>query len=197
VVDISQAPATDGIQIVRGRVQRVWPHLRWHYTPIPREFTIDHDTIFVTEGGFGTINDFIGYTENSVVGNVFNVITDGGRAAWVIDMPFTEPIPSLPNAPGHLTLRGTIFDISGNNVSLRDITVFNPRTGAWVPTSLIDASGSVTIQSNSIIVDRDRVVSANSLRVGQQIRVLTDTPINTVVIASGLEADGYIILVEG
>jgi hypothetical protein len=210
VIDISQPPSTTGVQIVRGRVARVWPFqsfrvetmssfdgLRWHYTPIPREFTIDHNTIFVTEDGFGTINDFIGYTEDSVVGRIFNVITDGGRAAWVIDMPFTEPIPSLPNAPGHLTLRGTIFDVEGDSVSLRDITVFNPRTGAWAPISLIDASGGVTIQPNSIIVDRDRVVGANSLRAGQQIRVLTNTPINTVTVASGLEAEGYIILVEG
>ncbi|MCL2500300.1 MAG: S-layer homology domain-containing protein [Defluviitaleaceae bacterium] len=209
VIDISQPPSTSGVQIVRGRVARVWPHqsfrvetmstfdgLRWHYTPIPREFTIDHDTIFMMDGGIGTINDFIGYTDASVVGRVFNVIVDGGRAVWVIDMPFTEPIPSLPNASGHLTLRGTIFEANGNDISLRDVTVFNPRNGMWVPISLADASGSVTVQPNSIIVDRDRVVGASSLRVGQQIRVLTDVPLNTVTIGSGLDADAYIILVE-
>jgi len=209
VVDITQAPSTDGVQIVRGRVARVWPHqsfrvetmstfdgLRWHYTPIPREFTIDHDTIFLMEDGIGSINDFIGFTEDSVVGQVFNVIVEGGRAAWVIEMPFTEPIPSMPNAPGHLAVRGTIYEITDGSLGLRDVTVFNPRNGMWTPISLVDASGGVTIQTNSIIIDRDRVVGANTLRVGQQIRVLTDTPLNTVTIGSGLEADGYIILVE-
>jgi hypothetical protein len=209
VVDITQPPSTAGVQIIRGRIQRVWPHesfrvetmssfdgMRWNYTPIQREFTIDHNTIFITEDGFGTIDDFIGYTEDSVVGRVFNIITDGGRAAWVIDMPFTEPVPSLPNAPGHLTLRGTIYEINGDDVSLRDVTVFNPRNGAWIPVSFIDSSGSVTIQSNSIIIDRDRVVGVNGLRVGHQIRVLTATPLNTITIGSGLEAEGYIIMVE-
>jgi hypothetical protein len=209
VVDISQAPSTDGLQIVRGRVQRVWPHqsfrvetmstfdgLRWHFTPIPREFTIDHDTIFVIDDNFATINDFMGFGEDSVVGQVFNVIVDGGRAAWVIDMPFTEPIPSLPTSFGHLTLRGIIHETDGDTVGLRQVTVFNPNTGAWMPISLIDASGSITIPQNSIIVDRDRKVSANSLRVGQQIRVFTATPLNTINIGSGLEAEAFIILVE-
>ncbi|MCL2188952.1 MAG: S-layer homology domain-containing protein [Defluviitaleaceae bacterium] len=209
VVDISQAPSHEGVQIVRGRVTRVWPHqsfrvetmstfdgLRWHYTPIPREFTIDHDTIFLLDGGVGSINDFIGFTPDSVVGQVFNVIVEGGRAAFVIEMPFTEPFPSLPNAPGHLTLRGTIWDADGDSLDLRDVSVLNPRTGAWVPISLVDASGTVAIQENPIIIDRDRMVSANHLRAGQQIRVLTNTPLNTVTIGSGLEAEGFIIIVE-
>jgi hypothetical protein len=209
VVDISQAPATAGVQIMRGRVARVWPHqsfrvetmssfdgLRWHYTPIAREFTIDYDTIFITENGFGSINDFIGFTADSVVGRVFNVIVDGGRAAWVIDMPFTEPIPSLPNAPGHLTLRGTIYENNGGDLGLRDVTVFNPRTGAWTPISLADATAGVTLHPNTIIVDRDQVISANRLRVGQQVRILTDAPLNAVTIGSGLTADGFIVLVE-
>ncbi|MCL2203099.1 MAG: S-layer homology domain-containing protein [Defluviitaleaceae bacterium] len=208
VVDISQAPATDGIQIVRGRVQRVWPHhsfrvetmssfdgMRWHYTPIPRIFTIDHDTIFMIDGAIGSIDNFIGFTEASVVGQVFNVIVEGGRAAWVIQVPFTEPIPSLPTAPGHLALRGTIFDVGGG-VRLRDVTVFNPQTGAWMPISLVDPTADVSFQSNTIIIDRDRMVSANSLRVGQQIRVFTNMPLNTVTIGSGMSANGYMVFVE-
>jgi hypothetical protein len=210
VVDISRPPSTGGVQIVRGRVQRVWPHqsfrvetmssfdgLRWHYTPIAREFTIDYDTIFVMDGGIGSIYDFIGYSEASVVGQVFNVIVDGGRAAWVIEMPFTEPIPSMAGAPGHMALRGTVFETDGGAaLGIRDVTILNPRTGAWVPISIVDPSGTVNVMENAIVIDRDTVIPASRLQVGQQIRVLTATPLNEVTIAAGIEAEGYIILVE-
>jgi hypothetical protein len=76
------------------------------------------------------------------------------------------------------------------------MTVFNPRNGHWMPISLNDASGGVTIQANAIIIDRDQKIGVNNLRVGQQIRVFTAEPLNTVTIGSGLEADAYIVLVE-
>jgi hypothetical protein len=148
------------------------------------------------DGGIGSIYDFIGFTDASVVGQVFNVITDGARAAWVIEMPFTEPVPSTSTAPGHLMLRGTIFEADGGTAGIRDVTIFNPRSGAWLPISLVDASAEVTIAENAIIIDRNRVVGANTLQAGQQIRILTATPLNEVVVGSGMSADGYIILVE-
>jgi hypothetical protein len=209
VVDISQPPATDGVQIVRARIAQVWPFdsfrvetmsifdgFRWNFTPIAREFTIDHNTIFINEGGFASIDDFLGFTEASVIGDVFNVIVEGGRAVRVIDAPFTEPIPAMPNAPGHLTVRGIIYAIDGDTVSLRDMTVYHAQTGAWSRFSLTNPTGTVTTFENSIIIDRNEVIGANRLQVGQQIMAFSNVRRDEVDLAPGLAVDAFIVLVE-
>ncbi|MCL2217935.1 MAG: S-layer homology domain-containing protein [Defluviitaleaceae bacterium] len=209
VVNIEPAPATSGVQIVRGRISQVQPHnsfrvetmslfdgLRWNFTPIAREFTIDHDTIFINEGGVTSIDDFIGFTEDSVLGQVFNVIVDGSRAVRVIDAPFTEPIPQLRNSTGHLTIRGTIFNIVGETLYLRDVHVFNGRTGQWSIISLVNATGTVNLHPNTIIVDRNQVVSVNGLQVGQQIMAFSNESRDDFDIEPGMSADVYIVLVE-
>ncbi|MCL2357425.1 MAG: S-layer homology domain-containing protein [Defluviitaleaceae bacterium] len=209
VIDIGAAPATDGVQIVRARVARVWPFegfraetisifdgMRWNFTPIAREFTIDHDTLFITDGGVTSIDTFLGYTDGSVIGDVFNVVVEGGRAVRVIDAPFTAPIPQIATAPGHLTVRGVIYEINGGALSLRDLTVFNPRTGEWRPVSAVNSTGVITTHANSIIVDRNEVIPANRLQVGQQIVAFSPVARDSVDHEPGLAADAYIVLVE-
>jgi len=209
VVDIGAPPATSGVQIVRGRIAQVLPFdsfrvetlsifdgFRWNFTPIAREFTIDHDTLFIGEGGVTSIDSFIGHTDASVVGQVFNVIVDGGRAVRVIDAPFTEPIPQLVGAPGHLTVRGIIYEITGNTMAIRDMTVYNGRTGAWERVSVINPTGVVVTLPNTIIVDRNEVIPASRLQVGQQILAFTPTRRDEVDIEPGLSADAFIVLVE-
>lgn len=209
VVDIAPAPARTGVQIVRARVSQVWPFesfrvetmsildgLRWNFTPIAREFTIDHDTIFINEGGVTSIDDFLGHTTDSVIGDVFNVVVEGGRAAMVIDAPFTAPIPALPTSPGHLTVRGIIYAIEGDTVRLRDMTVYNAHTGAWGRFSATDPSGTVNTFANTIIVDRNQVIPANRLQVGQQIMAFSPVRRDMVTIAPGLAVDAYIVFVE-
>ncbi|MCL2577451.1 MAG: hypothetical protein FWE27_05300 [Defluviitaleaceae bacterium] len=209
VVDIQPAPATDGVQIIRGRITRVMPFegfvaeaisifdgFRWNYTPIARDFTIDHNTLFINDSGLTSIEDFIGYTDNSVINNVYNVVVEGGRAARVIQAPHTEPNPQTAGASGHLTVRGTIYAVNSDTVSLRDMTVYNARTGAWERFSNVNATGSVTVKTNTIIVNRNEVVPASGLQVGQQIMAFSNVRRSEVDIAPGLSADVYIVLVE-
>jgi hypothetical protein len=209
VVDIGMPPVTSGVQIVRGRVARVMPFesfrvetmsifdgFRWNFTPIAREFTIDHGTLFINSGGVTSIDTFLGHTDASVIGDVFNVVVEGGRAVRVIDAPFTEPTPQIEGAPGHLTVRGIIYNIAGSTISLRDMTVYNPRNGAWSRFSNTNPTGSVTVQINSIIVDRNEIITASDLRVGQQIMAFSNTRRDEVEHAPGLSASAYIVLVE-
>ncbi|MCL2199563.1 MAG: hypothetical protein FWB80_11625, partial [Defluviitaleaceae bacterium] len=209
VVDIGAPPATAGVQIVRGRISQVWPFesfrvetmsifdgFRWNFTPVQREFTIDHDTLFLNGGGVSSIDEFIGFTDDSVIGDVFNVVVEGGRAVRVIDAPFTEPIPQLATAPGHVTMRGVIYAIDGDSISLNNLTVFNARSGAWDRVSLINPTGSVTVAANTIIIDRNQVIPANQLRVGHQILAFTPERRDEVDIEPGLSANAYIVLVE-
>ncbi|MCL2047994.1 MAG: S-layer homology domain-containing protein [Defluviitaleaceae bacterium] len=209
VVDIGAAPATSGVQIVRGRINRVWPFegfrvetmslfdgFRWNFTPIEREFTIDHNTLFINESGVTSIDDFIGYTDASVIGDTYTVIVEGGRAVRVIDAPFTEPIPQTANASGHLAMRGIIYSANGNTLELRDVTVFNPATGGWDRISVTNPTASITAQPNTVIVDRNQVIGASGLQAGQQILAFTNVRRNEVTLAPNMSADAYIVLVE-
>jgi len=209
VVDIGAAPTAAGVQIVRGRVSRVMPFesfrveslsifdgFRWRFTPVAREFTIDHNTLFINDGGVTGIDSFLGFTDDSVINDVFNVVVDGGRAVRVIDAPFTQPDPQVADSPGHLTVRGIIYAIDGDTVNLRDMTVYNPRTGAWSRFSNVNPTGSVTLHANTIIVDRNEVIPASGLRVGQQILAFSDAQRDASPHAPGLSADVYIVLVE-
>lgn len=195
IVDISPAPNFGGVQIARGRIQSVdqgrsfrvqsmalFDGLNWHFTPIEREFTIDHGTLFMTDSGLMDINDFIDYTENTVVNQVFNVVIDGSRAARVTDAPYATQ-----------SIRGIIYNIEGDTISLRNVHVRNAQTGVWSIISNINATGTANVLGNSIIVDRDQVVSASNLQIGQQVRIMTTT---LPTAAPGMEVNGYIVLVE-
>jgi hypothetical protein len=210
VVNIEPAPSHTGVQIVRGRIAQVMPNqsfrvetmsifdgFRWNFTPIAREFVIDRDTIFIDESGAQTsIDQFIGFTEDSVIGEIFNVVVEGPRAARVIRAPFTEPIPQLVTSPGHLTIRGTIYAVAGDNISLRDVSEFNGRTGQWTRISNINATAQVNARGNTIVVNRDQVVGRHTLQVGQQILAFSDVRRDEIDIEPGMSADVFIILVE-
>ena len=210
IVDIGPPPVTSGVQIVRGRIAQIFPFqsfrvetmslfdgLRWNFTPIPREFTIDHNTLFIDESGnVVSIDTFIGWGDDSRINDVFNVVVEGGRAARVIAAPFTEPVPSRQGAPGHLTIRGTIYSVGANTVNLREVSVFNALNGQWSRISNVNATAVVTIPSNAIVVDRNEVIPANRLQVGQQILALNNEDRTEFEIEPGMTLDAYMVFVE-
>ena len=229
VVDIADAPGYSGVMIARGRVYSVdqgrsfrvqsialFDGTEWHYTPIQREFAIDHDTLFFNSEGMTSINDFVDFGPDSAFFNVYNIVIDGSRAARVMDTPY-------PNQ----ALRGIIHAIEGDTVHLRNVHFHDGNwarqdgwgtfSGRWLPLSvnapnpaygLRDQPNSsvaeITVLPSSIIVDRDQLVGVNGLRVGDQIRVMTDyRTIRDDTLdrpdrrpPNGVTVDGYVILVE-
>lgn len=196
VVDITPTPATSGIMIARGRIYSVdagrsfkvqsmalFGGQSWSYTPIQREFAIDHSTLFMDDSGLTSMDEFIGYTDTSVINKVYNIVIDGSRAARVIDAPYATQ-----------SVRGTIYAIDGDSISLKDVYVYDSETGRWSIISNRNAIGTVTVPANAILVDRNQVVGTNSLKVGQQIKVMTDSLPNNIT--SGLAVTGYIVQVE-
>jgi len=205
VVDISAAPAYAGLQIVRGRLQSVdqgrnfrvqsmalFDGVQWHFTPIEREFTIDNQTMFMVDDEAPmNINQFIDFnaiapdlTADSRIDQVFNIVVDGSRAAWVTDAPYSTQ-----------AMRGVIYSVDGDTIFLRDVHVRDTLSGRWSVISNISATATATVHSNSIIVDRNQVINANALQIGQQVRIMTraaDFP----TVAQGMEVDGFIVLVE-
>jgi hypothetical protein len=93
-------------------------------------------------------------------------------------------------------MRGTIYEIDGETLHLRDITIFNARSGGWERVSVINPTGSITTHPNTILVDRNEVIPANRLRVGQQILAFSNERRDEAQIEPNMSADAYIILVE-
>ncbi len=196
VVDITDAPGITGVLIARGRILNVKDGKNfkitasstlkgneWDYSPVQREFTIDYNTLFLNEEGVARDEDFVGYTENSVIDKVYNIVIDGTRAAYVVDAPFSQK-----------AIRGVIYEKDGETIMLKEATYYNNTSGKWVPISAKNSTAAVTIPKNSIIVKSNKTVTAKDLKVGDQVRVLTNTLPDKV--PPGVEVEGYIILTE-
>ena len=196
VVDIIPRPDTSGVIIARGRILTVNEGRnfrvesksllngnQWSYTPVQRLYAIDGETLFVTSSGIDPNYPFRGYTENSVIGRVFNIVLDGARAARVVDAPFCTR-----------AIRGVIFATEGSGrVRIRDTAIYENDTGIWRLTSNVNATMDIHIPPNSIVVKNNTVIESGFLQPGDHIHILT----NHIEPGSSEQATrGYIITVE-
>ena len=196
VVDVIPRPDTSGVLIARGRVSAVneGRNFRvesmsllngsvWSYTPVQRLYTIDGETLFVTANGIQPDYPFLGYTENSAVGKVFNIVLDGSRAARVVDAPFCTK-----------SIRGIIYQNIAGTVSIRDTAYYENDTGKWKLISNSNATANINLPPNAVIVKNNTLIERESLKPGDYIRVLTDSLPRQI--GPGMAASGYIISVE-
>jgi len=195
VVDIVDAPDTSKIMVARGRVisvnegqsfkvqsMSVLAGTSWVYTPVQREFTIDNKTLFLNEEGYVDPSTFMGYTDESVINTVYNIVVDGSRAAYVVEAPYATA-----------AVRGTIYNKDGDTLYLRNASVLNTRTGQWAPVSNVNSIIEVNVAPNTIIGMDNAIVQAAALRVGDQLCVMAAALPAT---APGMVVDGTIIMVE-
>jgi hypothetical protein len=177
VVSVEDAPNVSGLIIARGRIESIdegktfkvqstaiLNDMKWSYTPIQRVFTIDYDTQFIDSTGIVAANKFIDYTSDTKVDKVYTIITDGSRALQVIDNKYATK-----------GVRGTIVSTNGNKVMIKDAYVYNNKTGVWSAVSAKNSALNITLPDNYIIVKNNEAVGKNALKVGNQIRVMTDT----------------------
>jgi hypothetical protein len=198
VVDIVDAPDVSGVFIARGRIlsvdqgrnfrvqsMSVLSGSQWTFTPVQREFTIDYNTMLINSDGARSmaIENFIGYTDQSVLDRVYTIVYEGSRAARIIDAPY----------PRH-AVRGIVYSMSGNTAHLRAAEYFDASTGRWLPVSLRDATITVTIPANSIVVKNNSVVTAASLVIGDTVRALTNVMPERM--QTGVNINGYMVFVD-
>ena len=195
VVSITDAPDTSQIMIARGRVigvtenrsfkvqsMSVLTGALWAYTPVQREFAIDSKTIFLDADGYVSRDAFIGYTDDSVINKVYNIVVDGSRAAYVVDSAYATS-----------AVRGTIYAQADGTLSLRDATVYSERTGQWVVLSNVNSILTVNIEANTLIGKNNTIVQPSALQNGDQVRVMAAS---LPALAPGMEVGGVIIMVE-
>lgn len=193
IIDIYDAPATNGVSIARGRVSAIDEGRSftvesmsqlvgnaWTYSPISRKFTIDGNTLFITENGIQSIDKFIGITADSQIGKSFTIVYDGSKATHIIEMPYPTKVVS-----------GTIYS-KDNDIILKDGKFINGK-GAWEVVGVKDSSINLTTDVKTIVIKGNKVVSVDSLQKGDLVRVLTETLPDKIT--GGIEVEARIIFV--
>ncbi|MDR1538729.1 MAG: S-layer homology domain-containing protein [Clostridiales bacterium] len=196
VVDIKEMPGTSGVRIARGRVESIEEGKRfrvesmsilagssWVYTPVRRVFPIDGETLYINAGGVASNSSFIGYTEETALNKVFNIVIDGAKAARIIDAPHSRK-----------AVKGAVYGKTESTLLLKDAACFDAGSGVWKRISLTNATAEAEAPQNGIIVKNSRIVGFEELEIGDQVRVFTDKLPDAP--ASGMRVAGYIILVE-
>ena len=197
IVDIFHRPDTSALQIMRARVgtvsegqgfsvlsmSQLFGH-EWVFSPIQREFTIDTRTVFLPAGDL-TFETFRGFTEDSVIDQVFTVITDGARASHVITQYFANR-----------AARGTIYhiDVASGNIYLRDASIQDPANNRWDVISITNNTMVINVGSDAVIGRNNAVVHLRDLQIGDQVLVMTD--FIPAARTPGMAIDGRIVLVD-
>ena len=199
VVDIIDIPAVSALSVARARVLSVneghsftaqsmatLQGHEWMFTPVERIFTISPNTLFLDEIGWVPPELFIGFTEDTVVDQVFTIVYDGAMATHVIDAPF-----------GNRVVRGAVFDVDTDQIGIRDAQfLYNPTqepTYEWRNISNVNPTMNITLHPNTLIVRGNAVVQSWDIEPGDQVRVLTFNFPDEM--AAGMTIPGYVILV--
>ncbi|MDF2821513.1 MAG: uncharacterized protein K0R15_1954 [Clostridiales bacterium] len=199
VINITQPAVNASITVSRGRIKEIsdltgmtvssqgmLKGMAWVFSPIEREYDINSSTIIKDETGIISLEDFKTYGPNTQYDEVFNIVSEGTTAKYVIKSPYCKE-----------GIKGTVYEVDGTTVRVKDVVVYDYITGTWSNLSLTNNYAEIEIQTNSLILKNNKDVDANNLEVGDQISVLT-----TVNLASQLKLEqkrnlpGYIILVE-
>lgn len=199
VINIEPEPSNDGIDVFRGRLASiedgqsftVHSHaalldIEWIYSPIERIFNIDHNTVIIEEDGPVDIDDFISYSDITKVDNVYTIIADGDYASHVIENPYAKE-----------AITGEIYDITADQLSVKDVMVYSSDDGLWDELSYANSYAFVDLLENSIILKNNEVIPYYQLEEGDRIKVLTTDDLQELLLLDDERAiTGYIILVE-
>ncbi|MDR2183616.1 MAG: S-layer homology domain-containing protein [Clostridiales bacterium] len=195
IIDIFDRPDTSALQIMRVRVSEVNDRESftvqsmsqlfgsdWVFTPVQREFTIDPRTVFMPHGSF-SLDTFLTYTETTVFDQVFTVVTDGARASHIFQHSFANR-----------AARGTIFNVEGDVIHLRDVSIQNPVNNQWTPISIANNTMTVTVDAATLIGRNNALVQPRDLQNGDRLLILTnDMPTARY---PGMNIYGQIVLVD-
>ena len=197
IVDIVDAPDTTGVFIARGRVQSsndgrsftvqsmsVLNGNTWSFTPVQREFTIDHQTLFIDGGGIAmsAVDYFLSEQGSGhYVNEVFTIVYEGSRATRIIDAPFAQEI-----------VRGTVTSYPD---TLMNTERYDRATGRWLPIGVQDTRLFVDFAPDTLVVRNNTVIPYWQLQPGDTIRVFTDF-LPERIVPGETAIDGYLAFVD-
>lgn len=199
IINIEPEPNNDAISIFRGRIgsvdkntsfqvqsQAILKDMEWIYSPIPRIFTINHNTRIYDENGRIPFDEFIDYSENSKVDEVFTIIAEGTDAKLLIKNPYARE-----------GVKGQIYEINNDNIMIKDALVYSSATKKWSNLSLSNSYAGIDIDASTVIIKNNNIISPEELKIGDKIRVMTTEDLaNKLLLTSERNVGGVILFVE-
>ncbi len=186
VVKVDEPRISGGPTIYRGRIVAVNDEkdftlesfselqgLDWKYSNTPKTLNITLDTRVLDDAGVLNISDFKGYGSDSYLQRTVYVVADGINALLISTAPY-----------GIENMKGTVYTSTGNSISLRNTSVYDPATYMWKSGS----SAELNLLKNTVVIKNGKVIDTSDIASGDNVRVVKkDTT------AAG---DAYIIFVE-
>ncbi|WP_113672625.1 S-layer homology domain-containing protein [Vallitalea guaymasensis] len=199
IVNITKEPSNEATSIFRGRIKSINENedmqvqsfallkgMKWIYSPIPRMFTTDYETVIMDANGIIPQTDFLDYSEKTKVDKVYTIISDGTKAKYIIENPYCLD-----------GVKGEIYETESGAISIKDTIVYNKTNNSWKDLSYSNSYAKINLKTNTIIIKNNEVISPDMLEKGDIIRVITDEYLITKLATKGArDVDGYIILVE-
>jgi hypothetical protein len=199
IVKITPEPSNKATSIFRGRIKSINENenmriqsfallkgMKWIYSPIPRMFTTDYDTVVIDENGIVDNADFIDYSEKTKVDKVYTIISNGTKAKYIIENPYCLD-----------GVKGEIYETEEGVIKIKDTIVYNKANNSWSDLSYTNSYAKINLKNNTVIIKNNEIISADMLTKGDVIRIITDKYIIDELKKTGKrEVDGYIILVE-
>ncbi len=197
VVKVIESIENTGVQVARGRIQAVkennsftvkslvlLENNKWTYSPIERTYQIDNNTIYLTaDGTVKDISTFIGYTEDTVINKVYNIIADGSYAKFIIESPYVND-----------DINGTVYKVEDGVVYLKDVNYYDKAAGSWKAIGVKDNTATINLVPNSVTIKDSKVINPNDIEVGDRFFVKTDNM--NYVANQPITTTGYINFIE-
>lgn len=176
VAQIMDGKVNEQLEVFRGRIERVdegnlfevetFSTLvdgEWYYHPEPRTFTIDESTKVVNETGvvLEGIEAFLGYGEESVLNEVFNIVAIGDHALSITEMPYAKE-----------SITGEVYLADSGELKLKDVYYLDRKNGKWKEFSKQNKGISVEILPNTTIIKEGMLVSPKDLEKGDVVEIM-------------------------
>lgn len=199
LIEVTAEPGNDSLQIFRGRIAKInemqgfklqsnaaLKGMNWVYSPIKREFEMDHNTRIYSGEGFIDRSKFLSYGEVTHTDKVYNIISDGAKADYVLDQPYLQE-----------GVKGTIYAIDSDGIKIKDVFVYQRVQKKWVPLSLSNSYAVLTAHASALFFRENKATEKGSLKVGEVIRAMTTKDlIKSVKDSSDRTVEGYLFFVE-
>lgn len=199
LIEVTAEPGNGSLQIFRGRIAKInemqgfklqsnaaLKGMNWVYSPIKREFEMDHNTRIYSGEGFINQSKFLSYGEVTHTDKVYNIISDGAKANYVLEQPYLQE-----------GVKGTIYAIDGDGIKIKDVFVYQRAQKKWVPLSLSNSYAVLTVHASALFFRENKATEKDSLKVGEVLRAMTTKDlIKSVKDSSDRTVEGYLFFVE-
>jgi hypothetical protein len=200
IVNIETEPNNDALSLFRGRIDSVEENesfsieshavlmdMEWVYSAVPITFVIDEGTTIIDEDGTVALEDFIDYSDISVIDAVYTIVSEGTKATYIVENEYCEE-----------GVYGEIYEVTEDtSIMIKDVLVYSSDDSSWNELSLKNSYAQINLLTNSIIIKNNAVIDETDLEVGDEIRIMTtDDLITNLADSDNREVSGYIIFVE-